>query len=73
MANVRRLRELKSIGGGCVEGLLANVVTLGQELCGSFPNCAGKSVLNYCLQAFHLRRVDAVEKGIAVIELGKNN
>ena len=39
---------------------------------GSFLNCAGKSVLN-CLQAFHLTRVDAVEKGIAVIELGMDN
>jgi len=26
-----------------------------------------------CLQAFHLKRVDAVENGIAVIELGMNN
>ena len=35
---------------------------------GSFRGCAGWSVLN-CLQAFHLTRVDAVEKGIAVIEV----
>jgi len=26
-----------------------------------------------CLQAFHLRRVDDEEKGIAVIELGMKN
>src|SRR6218665_2287640 len=39
---------------------------------GSFRDCAGKSVLN-CLQVFHLTRVDAVEKGIAVIKLGMNN
>ena len=36
---------------------------------GSFRDYAVKSVLD-CLQAFHLRRVDAVEKGTAVIELG---
>lgn len=60
---------------GCVEGVLANAVILRQELhvhvCGdvweSFSDCAGKSVLN-CLQTFHLTRVDAVEKGIAVID-----
>jgi len=39
---------------------------------GSFRDCADKSVLN-CLQAFHLTRVDALEKGIAVIELGMVN
>src|SRR6218665_3535128 len=39
---------------------------------GSYSDCAGKSVLN-CLQAFHWRRVDALEKGIAVIELGMDN
>ena len=39
---------------------------------GSFHDCAGKSVLN-CLLAFHLTRVDAVEKGIAVVELGMDN
>jgi len=39
---------------------------------GSFRDCAGKSVLN-CLQAFHLTRVDAVEKGIAVVELIMDN
>ena len=33
--------------------------------------CAGKSVLD-CLQAFHLRRVDAVKKEIAVIENNVN-
>jgi len=32
---------------------------------GSFRDIAGKSVLD-CLQAFHLRRVDPVEKGTAV-------
>src|SRR6218665_3699073 len=31
---------------------------------GSFRDCAVKSVLD-CFQAFHLTRVDAVEKGIA--------
>ena len=31
---------------------------------GSFRDCADKSVLN-CLQAFNLRRVDAVKKGDA--------
>ena len=31
----------------------------------SFRDIAGKSVLD-CLQAFHLRRVDPVEKGTAV-------
>jgi len=36
---------------------------------GSFRDCVGKSVLNF-LQAFNLRRVDAVEKGVAIIELG---
>jgi len=41
-------------------------------LFGSFRDSAGKSVLN-CLQTFHLTRVDAVEKGIAVIELGMDN
>jgi len=35
---------------------------------GGFRECAVKSVLD-CLQAFHLRRVDAVENGIAVIKL----
>ena len=39
---------------------------------GSFCDCASKSVLD-CLQAFHLRSVDAVEKGIAVIELRMDN
>ena len=39
---------------------------------GSFCDCTGNSVLD-CLQAFHLRRVDAVEKGIAVVEFGMDN
>ena len=39
---------------------------------GSFRDCADKSVLD-CLQAFHLRRADAKEKEIAVIELAMNN
>ena len=39
---------------------------------GSFRDCAGKSVLN-CLQAFHLTRVDAVEKAIAVNKFGMDN
>ena len=41
-------------------------------LFGSFRDCAGKSILN-CLQAFYLARVDAVEKGIAVVRLGMEN
>ena len=41
-------------------------------MCESFRDCAGKRVLD-CLQPFHLTRFDAVEKGIAVIELGVNN
>jgi len=36
---------------------------------GSFRDCAGKSVLD-CLRTFNLRRVDAVQKRIAVIQLG---
>ena len=36
---------------------------------GSFRDCADKSFLN-CLQAFNLRRIDAVEKRVVVIELG---
>ena len=39
---------------------------------GSFRDCAGKSVLN-CLQVFHLRRVGAIEKGVAEIDLGMDN
>jgi len=39
---------------------------------GSFNGCAGRNVLD-CLQTFHLRRIDAVEKGVAVIELGISN
>ena len=39
---------------------------------GCFRDCAGKSVLN-CLQAFHLRRVDAVEKGVAAVKLGMDD
>ena len=39
---------------------------------GSFRDYASKSVL-VCLQAFQFRRVDAVEKGIAVIEPGMND
>ena len=39
---------------------------------GSFRDCVSKSVLD-CLQAFDLRRVDAVEEKIAAIELGMNN
>ena len=39
---------------------------------GSFRDCTGKSVLNY-LQAFNLRRIDAAEKGVAVIELGMDD
>jgi len=60
---------------GCAEGLLANAVTIGHVVkFGSFRDCAGKSrMLLGCLQAFHLRRVDAVEEEIDVIELGKNN
>ena len=45
---------------------------LGREVCGdvgNFHDCAGKSIPN-CLQAFHLTRVDAVEKGIAVLKFG---
>jgi len=38
---------------------------------GSFRDCSGKSV--NCFQAFNLRRVDAVEKGIAIIELGMDD
>ena len=38
----------------------------------SFRDYTGKSVLN-CLQAFHVTRVDAVEKETAVIELGMDN
>jgi len=38
----------------------------------SVRDCASKSVLDF-LQAFNLRRVDAVEKGIAVIEIGMDN
>ena len=34
-----------------------------------FRDCAGKSVLNF-LQAFDLRRVDAIEKGVAIAEIG---
>jgi len=43
------------------------------EAFGSFRDCEGESVLD-CLQAFHLRRVDVVEKGITVglVELGMN-
>ena len=37
-----------------------------------FLDCAGKSVLD-CLQAFHLRRLDDVEKGSPVIDLGMDN
>ena len=61
---------------GCVEEPLANAVILGQELCGDVWEFswqfAGKSVLN-CLQAFHLTRVDAVKKGIAITELGMDD
>ena len=39
---------------------------------GSVRDCAGKSVLN-CLQAFNLRRVDAVKEGVAIIELGMDD
>jgi len=39
---------------------------------GSFRDCPGKTLLD-CLPAFHLRRIDAVEKIIAIVELGMNN
>ena len=39
---------------------------------GSFRDCAGKNVLT-CLQAFNLRIVDAVKKGVAIIELGMDD
>jgi len=38
----------------------------------SFRDCADKSILD-CLQHQHLRIVDGVEEGIAVIEQGMNN
>ena len=60
---------------GCIDALLANAVTLGRSdvvMFGSFRDCVGKSILDYS-QAFHLRKVDAVEKGIAVIKLRMDN
>ena len=39
---------------------------------GSFRDCTDKSVLN-CLHAFTMRRVDAVEKGFAIIEFGMDD
>lgn len=39
---------------------------------GSFLGYPDKSVLD-CLQPFHLRRVDVLENGIAVIEFGMSN
>jgi len=38
----------------------------------SFRDCAGKNVPN-CLQPFNLRRVDAVEMGVAVVEVRMDN
>lgn len=39
---------------------------------GSFGDCAGEVVLN-CLPSFHLKKVDVVEKGVTLVEVGMSN
>ena len=80
-ANVRRLRGLKGTVGKRYNFImvvlwafshLSDLRTAHYVMVSSYCYSTGESVL-YCSQTFHLRGVDALEKGITVVELGMNN